>query len=117
MHIISMVQHRDKAPTNALIAHAVRACAERNIQYLVYSNFAYGRKEHDSLADFKERNGFQRIELPRYYVPLTALGRLALRFGWHRRMVERVPEPVMARLRALRASIYSRRFHVAKEAY
>lgn len=117
MHIIAMVQHRDKAPTNALIAHAVRACAERRIPHLVYSNFAYGKKERDSLAEFKERNGFQRMDVPRYYIPLTALGRLGLRFGWHRRIVERVPEPIMARLRALRASVYSRRFHLAKEAY
>ncbi len=29
MHIVSMIQHRDKAPTNALIAQAVRSCAER----------------------------------------------------------------------------------------
>ena len=31
MQIISMIQHRDKAPTNALIAQAVRSCAERGI--------------------------------------------------------------------------------------
>jgi hypothetical protein len=117
MHIISMVQHRDKAPTNALIAHAVRACAERGIQYLVYSNFAYGKKQHDSLSDFKERNGFKRIDLPRYYIPLTPLGRLALQFGLHRRMVDHFPEPLMAKLRELRASLYSRRFRLAKEAF
>src|SRR3984957_12086612 len=40
MNIVSMIKHRDKAPTNALVAHAVRACANRNIPYLVYSNFA-----------------------------------------------------------------------------
>src|SRR5439155_10043151 len=42
MKIVSMVCHRDKAPTNALIAQAVRSCADRGISYLVYSNFAYG---------------------------------------------------------------------------
>ena len=31
MHIISMLAHRDKAPTNALVAQAVRSCADRNI--------------------------------------------------------------------------------------
>ena len=116
MHIISMVQHRDKAPTNALVAHAVRACASRGIQYLVYSHFAYGKKQHDSLSDFKERNGFERIDLPRYYIPLTPLGRLALRFGLHHRIVDRFPEPLIAKLRELRASVYSRRFPLAKEA-
>ena len=29
MQILSMVSHRDKSPTNALIAQAVRSCAER----------------------------------------------------------------------------------------
>jgi hypothetical protein len=116
MHIVSMIQHRDKAPTNALVAHAVRACAERGIQYLVYSNFAYGKKQQDSLSDFKERNGFKRIDLPRYYIPLTPLGRLALRFGLHRRIVDHFPEPLMAKLRELRASLYNRRFPLAKEA-
>src|SRR5208283_732579 len=60
MNIVSMIQHRDKAPTNALIAHSVRSCAERGISYLVYSSFAYGKKQRDSISDFKERNGFQQ---------------------------------------------------------
>src|SRR5262249_23225382 len=34
MHIVSMLQARDKAPTNALLARAVRACADRHISYL-----------------------------------------------------------------------------------
>src|SRR5581483_4743623 len=74
MNIVSMIRHRDKAPQNALIAHAVRACANRGIQFLVYSRFAYGKKQQDSLSDFKERNGFKRVEVPRYHVPLTRLG-------------------------------------------
>src|SRR6185436_9748259 len=80
MQILSMIRHRDKAPTNALVAESVRACAERGTGYLVYSHFAYGRKDRDGLSDFKQHNGFQRIDLPRYYVPFTALGRLALRW-------------------------------------
>src|SRR3989454_6188858 len=54
MQIISMIQHRDKAPTNALIAQAVRSCAERGIPYLVYSKFSYGKKQRASLSDFKQ---------------------------------------------------------------
>jgi hypothetical protein len=116
MHIISMVQHRDKAPTNALIAHAVRACADRNISYLVYSSFAYGNKERDSLSDFKERNGFARVDIPRYYVPLTGVGQLALRLGLHRKLIDRLPEPLIARLREYRAGWYSRRHQLSGEA-
>ena len=65
MQIVSMIAHRDKAPTNALIAQAVRSCADRGIGHLVYSQFSYGRKERDGLSDFKQHNGFQRIDLPR----------------------------------------------------
>jgi hypothetical protein len=108
LHIVSMVKHRDKAPSNALIARAVRACADRKIPYLVYSSFAYGNKQRDTLSDFKERNGFRRIDIPRYYVPLTRLGALALRAGMHRRLIERVPEAWIGKLRSLRSSWYSR---------
>lgn len=109
MHIVSMISHRDKAPTNALVAHAVRACADRHISYLVYSNFAYGKKETDSLSDFKERNGFQRIDIPRYYVPLTAAGRIALRLGLHRKLTDLLPENFQKRLRDMRTAWYSRK--------
>jgi len=109
MNIVSMIRHRDRAPQNALIAHAVRACADRGIRYLVYSKFDYGKRRRDSLRDFKERNGFSRVDLPRYYVPLTPLGRLALRLGLHRRPIDRLPEPVVAKAREWRSAWYSRR--------
>jgi hypothetical protein len=111
MHVVSMYQHRDKAPTNALIAQAVRSCAERGIPYLVYSNFAYGKKQRDTLSDFKEYNGFQRIDLPRYYVPLTFAGRAALRLQLHRRLTDRIPESVQGRIRRIRSFWYSRGVH------
>lgn len=106
MNIVSMVRFRDKAPTNALVAQAVRSCAERGISYLTYSNFAYGKKQQSSLSDFKERNGFQRVDVPRYYVPLSPLGRAAYYFGLHKAFTERLPEPVLAKLRSLRQTWY-----------
>ena len=115
LNIVSMVRERDKAPTNALVAHAVRACAERAIPYLVYSNFAYGKKQQDGLSDFKERNGFQRFNLPRYYVPLTAWGRVAMAFGLHHKLVDRIPEPLLAKARELRTAWYNRKFQSAME--
>jgi hypothetical protein len=104
MQIVSMISHRDKAPTNALIAQAVRSCADRNIPYLVYANFSYGKKERDSLADFKLANGFLKIDLPRYYVPLTLAGRAALSLGLHHPLKDKVPESVLIRLRKARAA-------------
>jgi hypothetical protein len=116
MHIISMIKHRDKAPTNALIAQAVRSCADRHIPYLVYSNFAYGNKQRDTLSDFKEGNGFERRDVPRYYVPLTIVGSMALRLGLHHGLAERIPESLLSRLRELRNSWYSRKFQLSHEA-
>jgi hypothetical protein len=110
MHIVSMIQHRDKAPTNALVARAVRSCADRGISHLVYSNFAYGKKERSSLSDFKERNGFRRINLPRYYVPLTSIGWAAFRMGLHHKLVDRLPEPLLAKARDFRYFWYKFRF-------
>jgi hypothetical protein len=115
MHIVSMISHRDKAPTNALVAQAVRSCADRGITNLVYSNFGYGNKVRSSLSDFKERNGFQRVDLPRYYVPLTAMGRIALRLGLHRRFIERVPESIAGTFRDLRKGWYDRRYGIPTE--
>jgi len=116
MHIVSMVEHRDKSPTNALIAQAVRSCADRQIPFLVYSRFAYGKKERDSLSDFKEYNGFRRIDLPRYYVPLTLAGRAALALGMHHPLVDHIPESVLVKLRQVRSSWYARTRPVPQEA-
>jgi len=115
MHILGMIQHRDKAPTNALIAQAVHSCADRGISRLVYANFGYGKKVKSSLSDFKKNNGFQRVDVPRYYVPLTQWGTLAFRLGLHRRFAERLPEPVAAKLRELRNRWYQHRFPLKAE--
>lgn len=116
MNIISKIQHRDKAPTNALVAHAVRACAKRRIPHLVYSNYAYANKGKDSIADFKERNGFLRYDVPRYYVPLTPIGAAAFRLGFHHRLVDRFPQAWATRIRELRRNWYARRFGNLTEA-
>lgn len=117
MHILSMVSYRDKASTNSLLVHAVRSCADRGVTRLVYANFAYGKKSRSSLSDFKERNGFQRVDVPRYYVPLTPWGAVAFRLGLHRRLSEQMPEPVAAKLRELRSRWYQRRFNLKAESF
>lgn len=107
MHILSLIKHREKAPTNALIAQAVRACIPRKIAYLVYSQFSYGNKQRDSLSDFKERNGFQPMDVPRYYIPLTSVGEIALRTGMHRSLIDWLPESLITKLRGYRAAWYN----------
>jgi hypothetical protein len=110
MQIVSMIQHRDKAATNALIAQSVRSCADRGISHLWYANFSYGKKQPDSLADFKRHNGFQKVDLPRYYIPLTVAGRIALRLGLHNSTAEWIPEPLAARFRKIRSLWYAKKF-------
>jgi hypothetical protein len=117
MHILSLIQHRDKAPTNALIAEAIKSCAKRSIPNLVYANFAYGKKSQSSLSDFKKNNGFKRVDLPRYYVPLTRWGALAFRLSLHRRLSERMPEEMAAKLRDLRNRWYQHRFQLKAESF
>jgi hypothetical protein len=116
MQIVSMIGHQDKAPTNALIAQSVRSCAERGISYLWYANMSYGKKQADGLADFKRHNGFQKIELPRYFVPLTVAGRMALRLGLHHGISDWIPEPVAATYRRIRKEWYGRRISGLKNA-
>jgi hypothetical protein len=108
MHIISMLRHKDKAPIYALIAHAVRSCLSREIRYLVYGNFTYGKKRRDGLSDFKARNGFKRVDVPRYFVPLTVKGRIALQLGLHHRATDYLPARWLEQGRALRSAWYTR---------
>jgi hypothetical protein len=103
MQILSMIEHRDKATTNALIAQAVRSCADRGIRYLFYANYSFGNKKEDSLADFKRHNGFQKVEVPRYYVPLTIAGRIALQFNLQRRAIDWAPASMIAAYRKARS--------------
>ncbi len=109
MNIIGMVKYRDLAPMNALIADCVRYTAERQIPRMVYANFAYGNKKRDSLADFKHNNGFKQVDLPRYYVPITAAGSLFFKLGMHKKLTDRVPEAVLSKLRDARNQWYSRK--------
>jgi hypothetical protein len=117
MHIVSLLSYRDKSPTNALMVQAVGSCADRGISSLVYSNFAYGKKLRSSLSDFKERNGFQRVDIPRYYAPLSRWGSLAFALGLHNRLSEQMPESVAAKLRAWRGAWYQHKFQMKTETF
>jgi hypothetical protein len=102
--IISAVSHRDKAPNNALMAKAVEICGQKRIPYLVYAMWDTG-----TLGDFKRQNGFEKIDLPRYYVPLTLRGRIVLALRLHHGVAGIVPERLKPYLLRLRRKWYSRR--------
>jgi Acetyltransferase (GNAT) domain len=100
--IISKIAHRDKAPTNALVAKAVERCAEKGVPYLSYAKWVDG-----SLGEFKRNNGFQRFDLPRYFAPLTLKGRLCVSLKLHRG-INVLPEPVLRLLKDTRKKVLER---------
>lgn len=114
VQIISMIEHRDKSPTNALLAEAVQICSRKQIPYLVYGQFVYGKKGADTLTDFKRRNGFVKIDLPRYYIPLNIKGKLFLRLGLHHGLSGILPKELIVRLLTLRTNWYARKYRNAK---
>ncbi|MEQ1849955.1 MAG: GNAT family N-acetyltransferase [Chthoniobacteraceae bacterium] len=99
--IISAVEHREKGTNNALIAKAVEVCAQRKLPYLCYLFWS-----GDSLAEFKRRCGFEKMCVPRYFVPLTPKGKLALKFGVHRGWRELIPSGLKSSLKKLRSRWY-----------
>jgi hypothetical protein len=83
LQVISKTTHYDKRATNALLAKAIEICEQKGLTHLVYGNFVYN-DENSSLSQFKQRNGFEKIMIPRYLIPLTLKGRLALKLGLQR---------------------------------
>jgi hypothetical protein len=108
MQILSKTSHYDKRPTNALIAKAVEICEQKRKSYLTYGKYYYGNKKKSSLVDFKHRNGFEHILFPRYYVPLTLKGRIAIKLKLHLGLKGILPSSVIAFLVDLRANFYRR---------
>jgi hypothetical protein len=108
MQILSKIAYRDLRPNNALLSEAVRACAARGTHHLLYEKYTYGNKKDDSLTKFKQNNGFVRMDVPRYFVPLTIKGEVCLRLGLHKRVAERLPEWLLAPVRNLRTRWYER---------
>jgi hypothetical protein len=105
-HIISMDEHYDKRPQNALIAKAAEVCEQNGISHLIYGKFIYGNKRRSSLVEFKRRNGFQQVNFPRYYIPLTPLGDLCVRLRLYRGFSGLVPEPILRVILSCRAWYY-----------
>ena len=108
--IISKIAFRDLAPTNALLAKVIERCAEKGFPYLVYAYWL-----DDSLGDFKRSNGFQKFDLPRYFVPLTNKGKLALKLGVHRGWKKALPKEIKKALKKLRRGWYDMRCGLANE--
>ena len=109
MNVIAKEKYFRKRPTNALLAKAVEICAEKGIAYLNYGEYRFAGRKESSLSDFKRRSGFQEYKFPRYYVPLTTKGRLALALGLHRDLKTFIPWSVTKLLLQLRSLYYRNR--------
>jgi len=92
--ILSLQKHWDKAVNNALVAKAVEICAGKGIKWLMYGRMG----NHPTLDNFKLSNGCVKLELTRYYVPLTRRGVIAAKLGLHEELKDRLPQPVKYRL-------------------
>ena len=103
--MVSKIEHRDKSPQNALLSKAVELCEEKGIQYILYGSWSGG-----GLGEFKRHNGCVKRAVPRYYAPITTIGRIALRFRLHRSLADWVPGGVKNRWVRLRSKLYTRRY-------
>jgi hypothetical protein len=86
--ILSLQKYWDKAVNNALLAKAVEVCAEHKDPWLMYGRMG----NHPSLDAFKESNGFSKLVLNRYYLPLTRKGKISIKLGMHRTLKDTLPE-------------------------
>jgi hypothetical protein len=107
LHILAFNAHYDKRPLNALITKAVEICSQKGVNYFVYGNYIYGNKKDSSLVEFKRRNGFEQLNFPRYYVPLTLKGRIYVGLRLYRGLVGLLPGPVLNLLLKIREKLYA----------
>jgi hypothetical protein len=106
MQILSKLSVRDNRPNNALLAEAVKQCCLREVNYLIYEKYDYGNKTGDSLTRFKQSNGFIRMDIPQYHVPLTTKGACALRLGLYQNISRIVPEWIAVPAREFRTKLH-----------
>jgi hypothetical protein len=109
MGILGKIKHRDKSPMNLLLARAVEICSIKEIPFLTYARYDYGKVGSDTLKEFKKNNGFENMIVPRYYVPITIYGRLLIKFKLHNGVKSLIPKNVIKMLRNLRNIWYSYR--------
>jgi hypothetical protein len=101
--IVSKLEARKKYVNNALIAKSVELCCQDNVPFLTYTNWRRG-----SHAEFLVRNGFQKVTVPRYWIPLTPKGKIAMKIGLHRDPRSYIPDRLFDAFLELRSALYGR---------
>ena len=62
------------------------------------------------MTEFKRRNGFERLDYPRHFRPLSAKGRMALKLGLHKELRSLIPESLVNLFLKTRARVLENRF-------
>ena len=96
LQLLTKTSEFDKRPANILIAKAVERCEEKQVSHLIYGKYHYGNKEKSSLLEFKARNGFKEIFIPRYYIPLTKRGKFGMVLNIHRGVIGILPDSIVS---------------------
>jgi hypothetical protein len=109
VQLLSKIRHRDKAPNNILVASAAEIGRKRGCRFLIYGQYNYGAVGSSGLTEFKKHNGFEKVAIPRYYVPLTWRGRAALNLRIHNGIAEVLPRRIVRMALTVRDAYYSRR--------
>jgi hypothetical protein len=107
LNLTTKPSHHDKRPANALIAMAVELCEGKGISYLTYGMFNYGNKRDSPLQEFKSRNGFEEILMPRFYLPLTTWGTFCTKLKLYRGLLGILPHRVITIGVSVRAKWYN----------
>lgn len=76
---VSFIKSRRKNPNNALMAEAVRRCAEKGFTFLWYARMGYLQ----GLDSFRAHHGFVGFPNAKYFVPLSSKGLLAIKLRLH----------------------------------
>jgi hypothetical protein len=108
LQLLPKVSHQDKRPANLMLAKAVELCEARGISHMIYGMFNYGKKRESSLTEFKARNGFEEVLMPRYYVPLSSWGKLCVTLKLYRGLIGLLPKGVIEVGLRLRSVWYNR---------
>lgn len=114
IQLLNMMKHLDKRPANALIAKAVEVCEQKGMSHLMYCNYVYNDPK-SSLTEFKRRNGFEQVLVPRYFIPLTLRGKIAMKSGLHRGLAKQLPKAVVEQLLKARSLWNARKLKTIKE--
>ncbi len=77
---VSLIEHRNKAPNNLLMAETIRKCSEKDYHFLWYAHMGY----LEGLDSFRKHHGFVGSSNPKYFVPLSTKGMLAIKLGVHK---------------------------------